>query len=354
MLRSLMRSPVPDTWILQKEKAITPPEVSILLPVHGEAPYLGETLRSVLSQTFENWELLILLDRASRPTEELCRLTAESDNRIKIHKSKQSGLVAALSMGVEESSANLIARIDADDLMDPKRLEKQVREMAIKPNLVCLGSQIHFVNLSGKLLGRSNFPTNSKQVRLVLPATNCIAHPSVMLRKCAVQNVGGYLENLDGVEDYHLWLKLLQVGDVENHPERLTFYRIHPNQMSRRNQLINRHLESLARIDVFSVKKPLGTGPWADQLTSMTSSERDTTLSELEKSLPVKTKKFLRASRNLSSFLQSTSLLRIKPLASALIGTPARTISVLAVLFNLYRLVPLRRHLFGSNEEETT
>jgi hypothetical protein len=256
-------------------------------------------------------------------------------------------------MGVEESSANLIARIDADDLMTPQRLEKQVREMATKPNLVCLGSQIRFMDLSGKSLGRSNFPNSSKHVRLTLPFTNCIAHPSVMLRKLAVQKVGGYLENLDGVEDYHLWLKLLKVGDVENHPDRLTFYRIHPNQMSRKNELINGHLESLARIDVFSVTKPLNQGPWADQLTAMTLTERDASLAELEEDLPGKTKKLLRAGRNVSLFLKPTGFLRIKPLTSALMCSPARTVSVLAVLFILYRLIPLRRQFFGSNEEDT-
>lgn len=333
---------------------IKTPEVTIILPVHGDAPHLGETLESVLNQTFENWELLILLDRPSRPIEGFSLRTAGRDSRIKVHKSKHPGLVAALNMGISESSAPLIARIDADDLMRPDRLEKQLKEMANRPNLVCLGSQIAFIDVESQLVGASKFPNHPKQVRLALPATNCIAHPSVVLRKDAVEKVGGYLENLDGVEDYHLWLKLLQVGDVANHPEKLTLYRIHPNQMSRKNEVINGHLESLARIDVFSVIKPLGQGPWAEQLTAMTKAQRAVTVGLLEDSLPLKTRMSLRANRNLSYFLRSTGFPKVKPLIVALLCTPVRTLLVVSMLFILYRVNPMRRQFFGSNTEEET
>jgi len=257
-------------------------------------------------------------------------------------------------MGISESSAPLIARIDADDLMRPDRLEKQLEKMANTPNLVCLGSQIAFIDVEGQLVGASKFPNRPKQVRLALPATNCIAHPSVVVRKSAVEKVGGYLENLDGVEDYHLWLKLLQVGDVANHPEQLTLYRLHPNQMSRKNEVINGHLESLARIDVFSVMKPLSQGPWAEQLTTMTKAQRAVTIGSLEDSLPLKTRMFLRANRNLSYFLRETGFSKVGPLIVAFLCSPARTLLVVSMLFTLYRINPMRRQFFGSHTEEKT
>lgn len=257
-------------------------------------------------------------------------------------------------MGVSKSSAPLIARLDADDVMTPERLEKQLREMVSGPNLVCLGSQIAFIDVEDKMIGASKFPNSTKQVRLALPATNCIAHPSVILRKSAVEKVGGYLENLDGVEDYHLWLKLLQVGDVANHPERLTLYRLHPNQMSRRNEEINGHLESLARIDVFSSTKPLAQGPWAGQLNAMTKTQRDETIGMLEDNLPQKTRTFLKANRNLSFFLRSTSPSKINPLLAALLCAPARTLSLVSMLFVQTRIIPAAKERFSLRNEKKT
>jgi hypothetical protein len=238
--------------------------------------------------------------------------------------------------------------------MRPDRLEKQLKEMANRPNLVCLGSQITFIDIEGHLVGASKFPNRPKQIRLALPATNCIAHPSVIMRKSAVEKVGGYLENLDGVEDYHLWLKLLQVGDVANHPEKLTAYRLHPNQMSRKNEVINVHLESLARIDVFSLIKPLGQGPWAEQLTAMTKAQRAITIGVLEDSLPLKTRMFLKSNRNLSNFLRSTDFSKIKPLIVAFLCSPTRTLLVVSMLFTLNRINPMRRRFFGSHTHEET
>jgi hypothetical protein len=224
--------------------------------------------------------------------------------------------------------------------------------MTNRPNLVCLGSQIAFINVESQFVGESKFPNLPKQVRLALPATNCIAHPSVIIRKSAIEKVGGYLENLDGVEDYHLWLKLLQVGDVENHPDTLTLYRLHPNQVSRKNEVINVHLESLARIDAFSLIKHLGQGPWAEQLKGMTKTERYRTIRSLEKNLAVKTRLFLKANRTLSYFFRSTGVSKVKPLIVAFLCSPARTLLVASMLFTLNRINPMRRQSFGSHKEE--
>lgn len=279
-----------------------------------------------------------MLDRPSRLAEEVCRKAGLKDPRVRIQESKTPGLASTLNHGLEVSQAELISRLDQDDLMAPDRLEKQVAKMDHIQNLVCLGSQVRFIDTSDKKLGKSKYPTTVAQVRFCLPAVNCIAHPSVIFRKSAVQKIGGYNATLDGVEDYNLWLRLLSVGKVANDPECLTYYRLHPKQMSRENKSINKNLEGLARIQALTNVPIEGPSSWAKNLEGMSLHDQEQALAQLEKKIDLRMRGQLKSFRFLSEFFTSNGINKLRNLVLALVYSPLRSSLLLALLFYIYRI----------------
>jgi glycosyltransferase involved in cell wall biosynthesis len=279
-----------------------------------------------------------MLDRPSRLAEDLCREAGLKDSRVRIQKSNTPGLASTLNHGIALSKAELIARIDQDDLMAPDRLEKQVSKMGRERNLVCLGSQVRFIDTADFKLGKSKYPSTASQVGFCLPAVNCIAHPSAIFRKSAVQDIGGYNSTLDGVEDYNLWLRLLSVGKVANDPECLTFYRLHPKQMSRENKSINKNLEGIARIDALTKVAIKGPSSWAKKLEEMSLRDQEQTLLQMEKTVNWRMRGQLQSSRLLSDFFTSNGINKLKSLVLAILYSPVRSLLLLALLFYIYRL----------------
>ena len=224
--------------------------VSILMPVHGLAPYLEESIASILNQELSTWELILVLDR---PTEKLIELTdqiVKKDNRIKRVLSPGTGIVDALNFGLNFASAELIARLDSDDLMEPERLSIQTKHFSRLPQLACVGSQMSFIDVNGNFFGATFYPLKPSQIKKHLRYQNCIGHPSVMYRKKNVLEIGGYRKALTGVEDYDLWLRLGRDSVIENLDQKLTRYRVSPGQYSK--TFGNRYtiLEEAARLDL--------------------------------------------------------------------------------------------------------
>ena len=208
------------------------PVVSVIIPVHGDAPYLISTIQSIQEQDFKEFETLIILDRASEDIERYARdLTLSSENT-KVFLSKLPGISQALNLGIRESSGELIARIDADDLMRKDRLSLQKAFLEKHPKVVCVGSQVTKINVDGIVIGKSNYPANNKEIARTLLFRNCLAHPSVMYRRSSIVEAGGYRPEFDGVEDYDLWLRLSMTGQIRNINARLTSYRVWENQIT--------------------------------------------------------------------------------------------------------------------------
>jgi glycosyltransferase involved in cell wall biosynthesis len=223
------------------------PEVSVLLPCHGEAPFLAETLLSVLDQSFTNFELLIILDRASLATTEIARNFEQSDTRIKILNTKKFGISEALNLGIQFSTGKYVARIDSDDIMLNTRLEEQIKVFQSESNLVCLGTQVSVIDINGQFIRNTNYPLRDKSIRAALRIRNVIAHPSVMFLRSAVVEVGGYRSKFNGAEDYDLWLRIAKVGRLKNLNTPLTAYRTHPGQITQRNRERQLEIDSLVR-----------------------------------------------------------------------------------------------------------
>jgi glycosyltransferase involved in cell wall biosynthesis len=219
------------------------------MPIHGSVPHLDESIASVINQELTSWELIIALDRPTAQLVERVDRIIDKDNRIKKIISPGSGIVDALNFGLNFANAELVARLDSDDIMEPDRLSIQASYFSGSPKLVCVGSQMTFIDDTGNFTGTTSYPINSVDIQKYLRYQNCIGHPSVMYRKKIVMEVGSYRAALTGVEDYDLWLRLSRNFQIENLDQALTRYRISPGQYSKTFGDKHTILEEAARLD---------------------------------------------------------------------------------------------------------
>lgn len=208
-------------------------EVTILLPIHGDCLHIYETLKSIERQTFQNFELLIIDDRASSPTLKLVRDFILSREGARIINNDGVGLVAALNTGIRASATNLIARIDSDDIMVETRIQKQLDFLKSNSEISVVGTQMILINTKGEKVGRTKYPRESAQISNTLKFQNCIGHPSVMFRKDVISAIGGYDVAFEGAEDFELWTRVITEHKICNLQFALTLYRISDSQLSK-------------------------------------------------------------------------------------------------------------------------
>jgi glycosyltransferase involved in cell wall biosynthesis len=308
--------------------------ISVVIPVNGDAPFLPQAITSVKRQTFRDFELRIILDRPSDKTRKLVDSLRKNDFEIQVMESDKPGISAALNHGISTANSKYIARLDADDLMQPKRLEIQALALENNPNLACLGSQVEYIDEQGKTTGRSNLPTHAWQVKTMMPTLNCLLHPSVMIRRVALVSAGGYRAYLDGVEDYNLWLRLLRFGSLENRKEYLTKYRRHPAQVTKANSSIYPWLDSLARIDAWGYQGLKGPKVWSVYFKSLHKNELEPLVRKLESDATSPWKRNrLQSSRNFSLYFVGPREERFGNIMKALVRTPFKTLWLAVLVF---------------------
>lgn len=215
--------------------AATPPRVSWLLCTHHDDALLYRAIQSCLAQTLTDFELLIVVNGTNAANiASVLRLRYAGDARVRVEETPVHLLNFSLSFGLHLARAPFVARMDADDIATPERLERQVACMERDPALVVLGSSYHLIDASGKLHGKVNLPERDTEIRRKLPFFNPICHPSVMLRRNVVLSMGGYLGG-QNAEDYDLWLRLALNPDWQfaNLPDPLLYYNVEPTGEAR-------------------------------------------------------------------------------------------------------------------------
>jgi glycosyltransferase involved in cell wall biosynthesis len=203
------------------------PTVSVVLPVRNGQRYIARAVESILAQSFRDWELIVINDSSSDRTADILRDLSIRHNRIRELTTPSSGLVLALNAGIAASRGELVARMDADDFALPSRFERQVAELSRRPSLVVLGGQIVRIDAQHRKLGRGRYPIGDNSCRRQLSTSAPFCHPAVMLRKKAVVGVGGYRDTFRHAEDYDLWLRLAEVGELDNLADEILHYRVH-------------------------------------------------------------------------------------------------------------------------------
>jgi glycosyltransferase involved in cell wall biosynthesis len=206
------------------------PMVSIILPVYNGEKYLAESLDSVLAQTYQNWELVIINDGSTDGTENL--ILNYQDKRINyLANDGNQGIIFSLNRGLQESKGVYIARLDADDVALPDRIAKQVEFLSENLDYVMCGTYFQTIDSNGRLLKNVMFPTNNRDAQSHLLLHNCFCHSSIMMRSNIVKELT-YDEKFQICEDYDLWNRISRTGKILNLPVFATMYRVHDNNIS--------------------------------------------------------------------------------------------------------------------------
>jgi glycosyltransferase involved in cell wall biosynthesis len=217
------------------------PAISVVLPVRNGGGYLDAALGSIERQTFGDWELIIVDDRSTDATQGIIDQQARRDPRVKACRTEGGGLIDALNTGVTKARAPLIARMDADDLARPQRLERQLAAFEKRPDLLVLGGQVRHIDSEGGKLGTGRYPVGTVACRKQSLFSSPLCHAAVMMRTDAVRHLSGYRRSYRHAEDYDLWLRFAEVGEIDNLHDTLLDYRIHPKSVTS----LNLHTQSM-------------------------------------------------------------------------------------------------------------
>lgn len=217
---------------------MTPPAISVLLPVYNGERYLERALESVLAQDFGDFELLLLDDGSTDGTAAIGRAFARRDPRVLFVSRENRGLVTTLNELLESARAPLVARMDADDLCLPGRFEAQRRYLEQHPDIVCVGSNVELIDAEDRYLAVTDIALEDAAMQeRALAGSPPIYHPSAMIRTSALLRIGGYDSDAYPCEDLALWLRLGELGRLANLPQPLLRYRLHAHSVTANNTL---------------------------------------------------------------------------------------------------------------------
>jgi len=203
-------------------------KITVLMPVYNGEKYLREAIDSILSQTFTDFEFIIVNDISTDSTKEI--ISSYNDPRIRlINTDHNMGLVRSLNYGLKLAKGKYIARMDADDISLPNRLELQATYLDNYPEVALLGTGKYIINQNGKIL--------SKTIALSDPCKNILksntfTHGSVMFKKNISEELGYYNELFKYSEDYELWLRFAKYYKVSNLPQPLYKWRVHTENIT--------------------------------------------------------------------------------------------------------------------------
>ena len=221
---------------LAPESVSTAPRVSVLLPVFNAAAYIGGAVRSVLAQTWSDFELLVVDDGSSDASLQILQGLARGDSRVRLTSRANRGLVATLNELIASARGEYFARMDGDDVAFPQRFARQVEFLDGHPEVVAVGSRALFIDAEGLPLMEvmHHFSHEAIERALMTPELGII-HPSVMMRAAACRAIGGYHADYPHAEDLDFFLRLGELGRLENMREPLLQYRTHPSSVSAKN-----------------------------------------------------------------------------------------------------------------------
>jgi teichuronic acid biosynthesis glycosyltransferase TuaG len=212
--------------------------ISVIIPAYNSVKYIEETINSVLAQTYSNFEIIIVDDSSTDGTFELCKKLSESNNKIKVFRIEHSGRPSVpRNFGINKAQGEFIAFLDSDDKWVKNKLKEQI-------NFFKKNSEVSLVYSVSKTFGEVNFFSQhyelfplpfkaAKNKTDLLTKGNSIPLSTVMVKTETVRSAGGFDEDPDlKLEDYDLWIRLSDLGELGFLPRVHCYYRIHKNQFS--------------------------------------------------------------------------------------------------------------------------
>jgi hypothetical protein len=210
------------------------PAISVIIPARDEERHLGEAIGSIATQSFHDIEIIVVDNGSTDGTARIIDQWSAREPRLRALRLEKPSLHASLCRAVEMARAPFIARIDADDVAAPPRLQRQYDRMVANPGLGLLGTAADFIDSRGRVIGFTEPPLTDPDIRRFLPTGCPFVHSSVMMRRDAYLASGGYRQGLNLAEDYDLWLRMAAVTLMANISDRLVQYRLRSGSVSAR------------------------------------------------------------------------------------------------------------------------
>lgn len=228
------------------------PKVSVLMPVYNAERYLQEAIDSIINQTFTDWELIIINDGSTDGSETIIK--AYTDKRIRLVNNEQNlKLIKTLNNGIDLCQGEYIARMDADDIAMPDRLQIQVDFMDKHPDYIMSGTNAIVIDNKGDKTGIIRNLSDSDLLKINLLFSDPFIHPSMLIRRQILAS-NRFNEDYKHVEDYELWCRISSSGEITNIGQDLLKYRWHDCNVSvlhsaeqdrLKNRIIREQLQSL-------------------------------------------------------------------------------------------------------------
>jgi GT2 family glycosyltransferase len=204
------------------------PRVSVLLPVWNGEAFLEPAVESILRQTLSSFELIVIDDGSADASAAIAEKFACGDDRVRVLRRAHEGLSAALNAGIAAARGEYVARMDADDVSVPHRLQTQVEYLDAHPACIAAGAWIEVVDEAGLHLGLKTFvETHDEISAALLRGVSPIAHPTIVVRRDVLRDAGGYDARCYPSEDLDLWFRLAESGELANVGEALLQHRRH-------------------------------------------------------------------------------------------------------------------------------
>ena len=203
------------------------PQLTVLMTVYNGMPYLPHAIESVLTQSFNDFELLVVDDGSSDGSSDI--LCGYDDPRLRLLRNEANvGQTASLNFGLAAAETDLVARMDQDDICHRDRLRKQVEFLAVHSEIAVLGTGVRWIDSSGVVIGKKNFPYRNAVARFAQFFRCPLAHGSVAFRRQVVwDELGGYDPSIRFSQDWELWGRVLACHEIANLIEPLVDVRIH-------------------------------------------------------------------------------------------------------------------------------
>ncbi len=199
--------------------------ISVIMPFYNAGEFLDSAIESILNQSYKKLEFIIINDGSTDGSDKI--IGTYTNPRIKYFSSVHKGIVAQLNFGIEKSKGKFIARMDADDVSQPERLQVEYDFLKANPNISAVGSSYYRIDENGNRLYKKRQLTSHKECKFIAPINSPLLHPTLLTYKKVLNDLGGYSENYNGIEDYDLFNRMINAGyEVSNVDKLLFSYRL--------------------------------------------------------------------------------------------------------------------------------
>jgi len=209
------------------------PEVSVVMPAFNAAEFLDDAVASILNQTFRDFEFIIIDDGSTDETPDILRKYAEADDRVRVYRQGNQGVIAALNRGCQIARGQFVARMDADDISLPRRFERQTNFLKKHPEIGIVGTWAANIDKNNSVVGKWCLPPSPMVLKWNHFFRVCVIHPTVLMRRPILEKLNFYRSDSLYADDWDLWLRASAMTEFGNTPEILFKYRVWSKSVSK-------------------------------------------------------------------------------------------------------------------------